>query len=296
MTYLKFIIPAIVLTGCSMGPSFTDHNANGGTHYGHASSSDYGQSCEYTACPSPYSVSEANYSENDQYYGAQSKAAPTYDGQEAYVKEYHVHEVTAQGYDHGAYQQPSSHAYGTQVGAYDGHKHHHHGSDGNTPNLRGAYGLPKRSYKYATLGASMYDVDSDVYGIQGRVGYQSANLIGAELEAFAGLTSEKETLGATTIKAGVDYTVGAFGVLRSHLSPKLAVHGRAGYHLTDITGEIITGGVSTDVDIERQDGFAYGVGAEYSFSSRDFIRADYTRYDQDLGKNDSVSIAYGRKF
>lgn len=290
MTYLKFIIPAIVLTGCSAGPNFTGHNTYDDAQYGHAASSDYGQPCDFSACPSLYSVGGASHTDARQYYSAQPQAAHAYHGQEAYV-----HEIPAQGHNYGAYQQPSAHAYGTQVTGYGGHQEYY-GANGQGLNLRGAYGLPKRSYKYATLGASMYDVDSDVYGIQGRVGYQSANLIGAELEAFAGLTSEKETLGATTIKAGVDYTVGAFGVLRSHLSPKLAVHGRAGYHLTDITGEIITGGVSTDVDIERQDGFAYGVGAEYSFSSRDFIRADYTRYDQDLGKNDSVSIAYGRKF
>lgn len=296
MTYLKFIIPAIILTGCSAGPNF-------GAHYGDSASGAYGDACGYSACPSPYSVGGSNSSMHQAYGEAQPEPLPieyshAYQVQNGYVHQAPVYDAYPSDHnvqEHVVYQQPSTHAYGTQLASYHGPQDHY-GAHAHAPRLRGAYGQPKRGYKYATLGASMYDVDSDVYGIQGRVGYQSANLIGAELEAFTGLTSEKETVGGTTAKAGVDYTVGAFGVLRSHLSPKLAVHGRAGYHITDISGEVITGGVSTDVDLERQDGFAYGVGAEYSFSPRDFIRADYTRYDQDLGTNDSVSISYGRKF
>jgi len=142
----------------------------------------------------------------------------------------------------------------------------------------------------------MYDVDSDVFGVQGRLGYQSSTLWGAELEAFGGLTKEKETIGATTAKAGVDYSVGAFGVLRTEMSPRWSGHVRAGYHYTELSGEVTVADVTTDVDLDAQDGFAYGIGAEYALSQRDFIRADYTRYDQDLGTNDSVSIAYGRKF
>ncbi|WP_026942316.1 outer membrane beta-barrel protein [Hellea balneolensis] len=296
MTYLKFIIPAIVLTGCSAGPNF-------GTHYGDSASGGYGDGCGYSACPSPYSVGGSNSSMHQTYPETQPVSLPieysqAYQVQNGYVHQAPVHNAHPSEHyvqEHAQYQQPSAHAYGTQLESYSGPQNYY-GSQGQVPRLRGAYGQPKRGYKYGTLGASMYDVDSDVYGIQGRLGYQSASLLGAEIEGFAGLTEEKETAGATTVKAGVDYTAGAFGVLRSHLSPKLAVHARGGYHLTDISGEVITGGVSTDVDLERQDGFAYGVGAEYSLSTRDFIRADYTRYDQDLGTNDSVSISYGRKF
>lgn len=142
----------------------------------------------------------------------------------------------------------------------------------------------------------MYDVDSDVFGIQGRLGYQSANIWGAELEGFTGLTSEKETVGTTSVKAGIDYTLGAFGVLRSNITPRWSVHSRAGYHFTDLSGDVTVAGVTTDVDVPGQDGFAYGFGTEFAISPRDFIRADYTRYDQDFGKNDSISISYGRKF
>lgn len=269
MTYLKILLPAIILTGCSVGSNNYGHHAQNGT-YGHAQSSAYSQPCYPSACASGYSVSESNYAN-----GMQPHQAPSY-----------------QGHSYDAPQQPSPHAYGSQVA----HHGASHGGYGHAPQLRGAYGQPRRGYKYGTLGASLYDVDADVYGIQGRLGYQSASLWGAELEGFTGLTSEEDTVGTITAKAGVDYTLGAFGVLRSNLTPRWSVHGRAGYHFTDLFGEVTSGGVTTDVDLDTQDGFAYGLGTEYALSQRDFIRADYTLYDQDLGKNDSVSIAYGRKF
>lgn len=277
MRYLKLALPAmtlpaLILTGCSVGGANYGHHSQN-VAYDHAQSSAYEQPCHQSACVSSYSVSESSYANGPQHYGAQPH----------------------QGHSYSAPQQPSPHAYGSQV-AHHGAPHVPQGSYGHAPQLRGAYGPSRRGYKYGTLGASMYDVDSDVFGLQGRLGYQSASLFGAELEGFAGLTSEKETVGATTVKASVDYTLGAFGVLRSNLTPRWSVHSRAGYHFTELSGEAENGGVTIEADIDGQDGFAYGIGTEYALSQRDFIRADYTRYDQDLGTNDSVSIAYGRKF
>jgi len=277
MTYLKIIVPAIILTGCSVGSNNYGHQGQSGA-YLQGQTSPYTQPCHPPACASSYSVNESGYSNTSAQQIAQAyqPAAP-------------------QAHNYGAPQQPSPYAYGTQTAHY-GAQHHGQGSYGHRPQLRGAYGQPNRGYKYGTLGASMYDVDSDVFGIQGRLGYQSRSLLGAELEGFAGLTKEKETVGTVTAKAGVDYTLGAFGVLRSNITPRWSGHLRAGYHVTELSGEVESGGVTIDADMPTQDGFAYGVGTEYALTPRDFIRADFTRYDQDLGTNDSVSISYGRKF
>ena len=277
MTHLKIIVPAIILTGCSVGSNNFGHHAQNGT-YGQPQSSAYTHPCQSAACVSSYSVSESDYSNSSQHYGAQPYQSQTH-----------------QGHNYSGPQQPSPYAYGTQIAQYDA-QYGAQGSYGHPPQLRSAYKQPKRGYKYGTLGASMYDVDSDVFGIQGRIGYQSARIWGAELEGFAGLTDEEETTGSVTAKASVDYTLGAFGVLRSQISPRWSGHVRAGYHFTELSGEATNAGVTIEADIPGQDGFAYGVGAEYALSQRDFIRADYTRYDQNFGTNDSVSIAYGRKF
>lgn len=294
MTYLKIIVPAIILTGCSVGSNNYGHQNHDST-YGQHHSSAYEQPCHQSACISSYSVSESYDSNVSQHYDAQT------------YQDHPYHVGTYQEQSYGAPQQPSPHAYGSQVvhqsghhGTYHGgHSNSHHGGHnayGHTPQLRGPYGQPKRGYKYGTLGASKYDLDADIYGIQGRLGYQSASFWGAELEGFAGLTDEEDIIDTVSVEAGVDYTLGAFGVLRSNLSPRWSVHSRAGYHFTDISGQVSSGDLTADVDLDTQDGFAYGIGTEYALSERDFIRADYTRYDQDLGKNDSLSIAYGRKF
>jgi len=302
MTYLKIILPAIILTGCSVGSNNFGHHSQHGEHHGQNQSSAYAQTCQASACVSGYSISESGYSSGlDPYsnhgyqgeaYQDQSYSAPQHPSLYAYGSQARHHDVT---YDeaHGAHSGYDPTGYdptGYNRGGYN------QGGYGQVPELRGANGPAKRAYLYGTLGASMYDVDTDIFGVQGRVGYQTASIIGAELEGLTGLSKEKESAGGLTARVGVDYTVGAFGVLRSNLTPRWSIHGRAGYHVTELSGELSDGVTSVDVDIEQQDGFAYGVGTEYALSQRDFIRADFTRYEQDFGTNDSVSIAYGRKF
>lgn len=199
------------------------------------------------------------------------------------------HHGQSYGAGHHGPQQPSAHAYGSQV-------QHHQAHGGHPPQLRGPY-APRRGYKYGNLGAVAYDLDTDIYGIQGRLGYQSANYFGAEVEGSIGLTKDKQTLGALDTELGVDYSVGAFALGRLPVSERFNVIGRVGYHATKFNGEI-DDGVTVIEDSETYDGVAYGVGAEYALNPQNSLRLDYTRYDINTlgGSTDSMAISFARKF
>ena len=173
---------------------------------------------------------------------------------------------------------------------------------GAAPYVRGQRGSSKglrQSYTYGTLGATLYDVDSDVFGIQGRVGWQSASYYGAEVEGSFGVNDDDQRFdfgtGTVDAKSGVDTQIAAFAVGRYPVSDKFNVLGRVGYHNTDIDVEFDDGTTVLE-DSFSDDGLAYGVGAEYAFDRKTSLRADYTIYDLDGANADSVSLAVARKF
>lgn len=198
--------------------------------------------------------------------------------------------------------QPSAQAYGTH--AYV-----------QAPQLRGALNpYSARGYKYGNLGGILYDFDSENYGVQGRVGYQSAGIFGAELEGSVSLGSETEELDAdtteivrgfadinqmpssSTLTTEFTNSVAAFALARLPISDNFSIHSRAGLHATRFRSELDDGTLvlrqnETSLDI------AYGVGASYSFTPKNDIRLDYTVYENSLGGNaDSLSVAVAHKF
>ena len=202
----------------------------------------------------------------------------------------------------GYASQPSAHAYGT-------HAHQ------QIPQLRGLSApYDEREYKYGNIGAILYDFDSQKFGLQGRVGYQSAGIFGAELEGSISLGAETKeldaettelvrgftdatlTAGTSTLTTEFTNSIAGFGVARLPLSDNVSIHSRAGLHSTRFKSELDDGTQvlrqnETSVDI------AYGIGANYSFTPRNDIRLDYTVYKNDLGGNaDSLSVAVAHKF
>lgn len=169
----------------------------------------------------------------------------------------------------------------------------HHGAAPayGRPAMRGAF----RPYRYGSLGAALYDIEGGAIGVQARAGYQLSQLIGAEIEGSVGIVDDTTTIGATTREAGLDYSIGGFGVARLPITPRMNIVGRAGYHLTDIEVTDTVGGVPTTVS-GTEDGLAWGGGAEFAISPRDSIRVDYTNYDVPGSNLDSVSLGYQRKF
>ena len=189
---------------------------------------------------------------------------------------------------------PSAHAYGTHAG-YAGHYTHH--------GLRKAP-VAHRPYSYGSVGAVMYDIEDDAFGIQGRFGHQFHPIFGAEVEGSLGVIDDNVNVNfvdpndATNTltgeaDAGVDYSLGAFATARFPLSHKVKAFGRAGYHITETKTVFEDGAIKLAIS-EETDDFAYGGGLEFMTSPRDAIRVDYTRYEEaDL---DAVSVSYLRRF
>lgn len=273
---------ALAFSGCA----FND----GMSHFGHgasaiqAPSGGYGyNNCGASHCApgNSYAVTNINGYQNSQQYGHNLNSFNP-------IQNYNP----AQGYAYGAPQYPSVQAYGSQVNypAYGGQGY------GGIPQLRGAYGRSgQRGYKYGTLGVVNYDLDSEIYGLQGRVGVQTPNYVGGELEGSVGLLRDTQTLTAAELKSGVDYSLGAFARGVVPVGQRLNVFGRAGYHVTKINGSLINAAGRVNVS-ETTDGFAYGAGAEFAINPRDAIRLDYTRYDLGPGETESVAVSYARKF
>lgn len=157
----------------------------------------------------------------------------------------------------------------------------------------------RQAYTYGTLGATMYDVESELFGVQGRLGWQSKSFFGAEIEGSFGLTDDDATVEfggvPLTSEIGVDTQIAGFGVARFPVSDRFNILGRVGYHRTEFSGEVTDGVTVADLDFST-DGIAYGLGAEYALGRKTSIRADYTRYDLDGEDADAVSLAIARKF
>ncbi len=266
MRHLFLAVPIVALSGCSF--------LTGGEGYGHTSHND----C-YNSCGSSYSVSDTSYSE----------PVYTHSGSTSYSGGHTASGTVVTPTPSVSYHTQTNH--GVQ-GAYHGG---HHG-------LRGMHKPKKTGYTYGNLGLNYYDVDDGGVGVVGRVGYQSAGILGAELEGTVGLKDQSFTQGANIVSGGQDYSAAAFAVARMPVGDKFSVHARGGYHLTNIDSQARNGAVTT-LASDTVDGFAYGVGGEYMLSARDSVRLDYTRYEYDETINainydaaDSISLAYNRRF
>ncbi|MEP3654301.1 MAG: porin family protein [Litorimonas sp.] len=196
---------------------------------------------------------------------------------------------------------PDAHAYGHSAQGYHGGQSHH--QTGYVPayvNSHGGHGKGLRqAYTYGTLGATMYDIDSDLYGVQGRLGWQSKSFFGAEVEGSVGFNDDEASVdfgtGLVTAESGIDTQIAGFGVARFPLSERLNVLGRVGYHNTEFSAEFDDGTTVLEQEFST-DGIAYGLGAEYAIGRRTSLRADYTRYDFDGADADAVSLAIAQKF
>jgi outer membrane immunogenic protein len=127
-------------------------------------------------------------------------------------------------------------------------------------------------------------INTGVY--QGRVGYAINPNFAVEGEGSLGGGSD--TLSGVNLRTRG--TLGAFGVATAPVSERFSVIGRAGYVQT--WAEAKAAGIKTQND----DGsFAVGAGAQYMLDEANGIRADYTRYTKDDGR-DGVAVSYVRKF
>jgi len=275
MRKLTYLLPAVLITGCSL----IDQPVKG--------QEAYNSGCHSQNCAPGQSYSVANYGHNaHSNYGTQAPHQ-SYQG------------YAQQGYAQGvpAYSTPSNHAYGAAYGnnapqnAYQGSPTY-----GAPHGLRGPQNRKPGNF-YGTIGGVIYDTDIDSYGLEGRIGYDSGRILGAEVEGSIGIINEDETVGNVNLTSGFDYNVAAFALARLPLSERFSVHARGGYDFRklSVSGTDNATGTTVDGDLNL-DGFAYGVGGEFALTPRDGLRLDYTRSDNEFGATDSVSASYVRKF
>jgi len=210
-----------------------------------------------------------------------------------------------QGNCHQEQYSQSQQNYGQHhYGEYNHYGQHHQGhQSGYAPAYHPAHRGPskglRQAYKYGTLGLTNYDVDSDLIGIQGRLGWQSKSIFGAEVEGSIGFDEDDAIVdfgtGPVSVDVGINTQIAGFGVARVPVSKRFNVLGRVGYHNTEIEAELDDGVTVIEQDFST-DGIAYGVGAEYALTPVTYLRADYTRYDFDGEDADSISVAVKRKF
>ena len=135
-------------------------------------------------------------------------------------------------------------------------------------------------------------VEFDAYTLSGKVGYKFTKMFAVEGQAAIGIIDNKETIQGIEAKAGVDSSFSAFGVVRIPTGEGLNLFGRAGYHFTKLSASAGSAEISVDTD-----GFAVGVGSEYSWDDVSGLRLEYTYLDGQGDSGSSVySLSYVRNF
>ncbi len=150
--------------------------------------------------------------------------------------------------------------------------------------LAGAIAAPTiaSAETYANLGYTWFNADNvDVGGVTGRLGYKFTPHIGVEGEASFGVDDDKTMVGGVPVKVELNHQYGVYGVGFLPVSENLDLFGRVGYATIDAKGS--AGPVSAGID---DDGVAFGGGAQYNFTPKFGVRAEYTRLEgQDEGAN-----------
>lgn len=130
---------------------------------------------------------------------------------------------------------------------------------------------------YLNVGIDTFEFD--VYNLGGKLGYNISENFAVEGQGSFGVSSKNGEK--------VDYSAGAFGVLKAPLGEQVEAFVRGGYYFAQI------GNGNRNADF---DGFAVGGGLQYFFTGQDGIRVEYTYLDGDGGGADTFGVSYVRNF
>lgn len=160
------------------------------------------------------------------------------------------------------------------------------------------------------VGGQLVDLgvqELDITMINGRLGYRLNDYFAVEGEVGFGIGGDDfsrdipVTVSGTTVTVPTDfdldvdnyYIAFAKGILP--VGEQFDIFARVGYGQATAKGDItasLAGITATGTAEDKADDFAYGVGAQFNFTEKDGIRADYTRLDD----TDILSLAYARRF
>lgn len=204
-----------------------------------------------------------------------------------------------------------------------------HAQEVGKTGLRSSYMQKEKAYTYGEIGAVNYDAGKRFGGVQTRIGYQSANIIGAELEGSLGIIKDKnvnvnDLSWGEKKMTGIDHSIAGFATARLPVTDRVKVMARVGYHSTKATyiqncakvadvpvnqeqqaifvqlsdrEQINTVGCeNSDGTSVTKSGVAFGGGLEAALTPVDSIRADVTAYDMGDKFRKAVSVGYLRKF
>lgn len=315
MRRLLLAFPILTLSACSFfeSPQLNPYGVHAqNAHYQHGyTHRNNAQNCVWTPCPqSPdfpvasQGNTHANLMPHRQYYSPPSAYAlrrPSYIGQIACCSNAH-HFNDAQPHQLRGMHRPP--AYDTVANVWFGPEsqgvYTHVPQYTHAPQLRGMQYQNSGSF-YGTLGGVLYDDDSEIFGIEGRLGYDSGHIFGAEIEGSIGVIDENKvvnepSIGDVDLNIESNYNIAAFAVARVPISPNLSVHGRAGYDFRQLNVDGTAQDGTSETVSGKLEGFALGAGAEYSLSQRSGLRFDVTRYHNNVGSIESISASFTRKF
>lgn len=145
---------------------------------------------------------------------------------------------------------------------------------------------------YGSAGYTFYDGDNaELGGITGRLGYRFHPNFAVEGEATVGVQDDDVQVGGVNVNVELDYAAGIYGVGFIPVTEQFDLFGRIGYQT--IEGEASGAGAAGS---DGDDGFAYGVGAQYFFTERFGVRGEYTRLEGDDSEFDTFGISGVVKF
>ncbi len=141
-------------------------------------------------------------------------------------------------------------------------------------------------------GLTHFDADgANFNALYVRGGFDITAFFGLEAEGQIGIQDDTVNLGGgLTADVGLNYGIAGFAKAQYPVSEQFSVFARAGYAWAEFDAS--AAGLTIKED---DDGFAYGVGAEWAFSGPNAIRFDYTRYNFE-GDANVWSIGYVRRF
>lgn len=309
MRRLLLAFPILTLSACSFFESpqvkpYGVHAQN--EHYQHGYTyNNNAQNCVWTPCPQrpDFPVAGqghilANPVPHRHYHSPPSSYAlrrPSYLDQTVCCSNAHQYQKANPHQLRGMHRPPAYNTAGTAgfgLGPQDVYR--------RAPQLRRKQNQRREGY-YSTLGSVLYDDDSEFFGLEGRVGYDTGRVFGLELEGSVGIVDEEKivnepSIGDVDLNINSNYNVAVFAVGRLPVSSQLSVHGRAGYDVRQLRVDgTAEDGTSATVN-GRLNGFAFGAGAEYALSEHSGLRFDVTRYNNTVGSIESVSASFSHKF